>query len=249
MFQTVWHDDGETLYEATWYPVIYAAAAAWEGGDVPPERFAADFPFAFFGAGDPSLSADALRLAAVLRLLEPRNASYGQTDALFWAGAFDTAAAAQVADGDLSRARREAEAVEEDRYFNAPPLHANAAFVMFLAARRYDALARKIQIGAEVRAMYADALAHAGTDRDRTLRDLFWCRYWMWELRDTFEDVAPLYERAWRYESRDGHLASNLERYHLAAQRAIEYADAFYAVTRQYVQSGSLPPLTGIVSP
>jgi hypothetical protein len=249
VFQTVWHDDGETLYEATWYPVIYAAAAAWESGDVPPERFAADFPYAFFGAGDPSYSTDALRLATVLRLLEPVNYSYGPTDALFWAGPFDTAAAAQVANVDLSAARREAEAVAEQRYFSAPPLHANAAFVTFLAARRYDALARKFQIGAEVRAMYADALAHAGTDRDRTLRDLFWCRYWMWELRDAFEDLAPLYERAWRYESREGHLASNLERYHLAAQQAIKYADTFYGVTRQYVQTGSLPPLAGVISP
>jgi hypothetical protein len=32
LFQTVWHDDGETLYEATWYPVLYAAASAWERG-------------------------------------------------------------------------------------------------------------------------------------------------------------------------------------------------------------------------
>ena len=29
-FETVWHDDGESLYEATWYPVVYAAAQAWE---------------------------------------------------------------------------------------------------------------------------------------------------------------------------------------------------------------------------
>ncbi len=56
----------------------------------------------------------------------------------------------------------------------------------------------------------------------------------MWELRDAYEELAPLYERAWRYESRDGHLACNLERYHLAAQQAIRYADAFYRVTRAY---------------
>ena len=92
---------------------------------------------------------------------------------------------------------------------------------MFLAARRYDALARKFQIAGEVRAMYADAVAHEASDRNGPLRDLYWCRYWMWELRDAYEDLAPLYERAWRYESRDGHLASNLERYHLAAQDAI----------------------------
>lgn len=249
LFQTVWHDDGETLYEATWYPVIYAAAAAWQGGDLRPEQFASDFPSAFFGVDDARLSADVNELGAVLRALEPANASYGQTDALFWADVFDRAAAAQAAAADLRQVRLWAEEVQQNRYFDAPPLHANAASVMFLAARRYDVLARKYQIDSEARAMYADALAHAATDRERALRDLFWCRYWMWELRDAYEDLAPLYERAWEYESRDGHLASNLERYHLAAQRAIRYADAFYDVTRQYVQTGSLPPLTEVLSP
>ncbi len=248
LFQTVWHDDGETLYEATWYPVIYAAAAAWQSGDLAPAQFANDFPSAFFGADGPGYAADAAALGNALRLLEPPQYSYGQTDALFWGDAFDPIVAGQLAGVDLRAVRLAAETVEQDRYFVSPPLHANAAFVTFLAARRYDALARKFQIAGEVRAMYADALAHAATDRDTTLRDLFWCRYWMWELRDAYEDLAPLYERAWRYESRDGHLASNLERYHLAAQQAIDRADAFYRATREYVRTGTLPPLTTVLS-
>ncbi len=48
LFQTVWHDDGETLYEATWYPVIYAAAAAWQAGDVAPDGFRARFSHRVF---------------------------------------------------------------------------------------------------------------------------------------------------------------------------------------------------------
>lgn len=249
LFQTVWHDDGETLYEATWYPVVYAAAAAWQGEDLQPGPFANDFPSAFFGVDDTRLSTDALELGAALRALEATNAPYGQTDALFWGDVFSGPAAAQVATADLRQVRLWAEEVEQQRYFAAPPLHANAAFVMFLAGRRYDLLARKFQMDAEVRAMYADALANASTNREQTLRDLFWCRYWMWELRDAYEDVAPLYARAWRYESRDGHLASNLERYHLAAQAAIRYADAFYGVTRRYVQTGTLPPFSAVVPP
>ncbi|HVN69745.1 MAG TPA: glycoside hydrolase family 20 zincin-like fold domain-containing protein [Candidatus Binatia bacterium] len=248
LFQTVWHDDGETLYEATWYPVIYAAAAAWQSGDVEPARFASDFPSAFFGSDDASYGADVAALGAVLQALEPKNYAYGQSDALFWADPFDPTAAGQLANVDLRQVRLSAERVEEDRYFGAPPLHANAAAVMLLSARRYDALSRKFQIGAEVAAMYADAQAHAATDRDRTLRDLYWCRYWMWELRDAYEEIEPLYARAWRYESRDGHLASNLERYDLSAQRAIAYADAFYDVTRRYLQTGTLPDLHVILS-
>ncbi len=248
LFQTVWHDDGETLSEATWYPVIYAAAAAWERVDVEPERFAADFPSTFFGVDDDLYSADVALLGQTLRQLEPSDYSYGQTDALFWADPFDSAAENQAAKADFRQVRLWSEAVEANLYFVRPPLHPNAASVMFLAARRYDVLGRKFQIAGEVRAMYADALAHAKTDSETTLRDLYWCRYWMWELRDAYEELAPLYARAWRYENRDGHLASTLERYHLAAQTAIERADAFYRVTREYVTSKTLPPLESVLS-
>jgi hexosaminidase len=249
LFETVWHDDGETLYEATWYPVIYAAAAAWQHNDVTPDAFARDFPSAFFGVDDPAYARDVADLASVLAELEPPKLVYGQSDALFWADLFDSAAASQLAKTDLRQVRLAAEDAEQHLYFARPPLHANAASVMFLAGRRYDALARKFQVAAEVRSMYADALAHAASDSDRTERDLLWCKYWMWELRDAYEDLAPLYARAWRYESRDGHLGSNLERYHLAAQRAIDRADAFYRVAQTYGQTKTLPPLSAVFSP
>ncbi|MEO6835684.1 MAG: glycoside hydrolase family 20 zincin-like fold domain-containing protein [Candidatus Tumulicola sp.] len=248
LFQTVWHDDGETLYEATWYPVLYAAAAAWQSGDLDPKAFAADFPSAFFGVDDPRYSADVASLAGDLRALEA--APYDRTDALFWSDAFDAAAGARMTKVDLRQVRLDAETVERHLYFAHPPLHANAAFVMFLAARRYDVLARKFQIAVEVRDMYADAVAHSSDANGPALRDLYWCRYWMWELRDAYEDLAPLYARAWRYESREGHLRGNLERYHLAAGRAIGYADAFYRETYDgYVRSKTLPPLSSVLAP
>ncbi len=166
-----------------------------------------------------------------------------QTDALFWSGVFDPGAAAQVAAVDLRLLRLRAESVEHDRYFERPPLHANAASVMFLAARRYDAL------GAQAPNRHRKC-ARCTPTRSRTRRattrrrsaTCCWCQYWMWELRDAYEDLAPLYARAWRYESRDGHLASNLERYHLAAQKAIELSDAFSRASLQYARMKTLPP-------
>ena len=104
LFQTVWHDDGETLYEATWYPVAYAAASSWQSGDATPQAFAGDFSQAFFGANDDAYSGDVAKLGYVLSALEPADASYGQTDALFWADPFDAAAEAQLRGVDL-RAR------------------------------------------------------------------------------------------------------------------------------------------------
>ncbi len=93
LFQTVWHDDGETLYEATWYPVLYAAAAAWQSRGAVPEAFARDFPSAFFGVDDARYADAVAELGKVLAQFEPAGFAYGQSDALFWADPFDAAAA------------------------------------------------------------------------------------------------------------------------------------------------------------
>ncbi|MBV8724305.1 MAG: beta-N-acetylhexosaminidase [Candidatus Eremiobacteraeota bacterium] len=250
LFATVWHDDGETLYEATWYPVLYAAASAWHSADVTPEQFARDFPAAFFGTADGTYAADVARLGDILLRLEPpTSVDSDPSDVLFWQPPLKDDSVPQFSSADLRAVRLEAEAVQGDRYFVRPPLHANAAAVMFLAARRYDLLARKFQIAQEVRAMYADAAAHAATDSETTQRDLRWCRYWMWELRDAYEELAPLYAAAWNYESRAGHLESNLERYHLAAQRAIALSDAFYRAAQQYDRTKTLPAFAAVATP
>ncbi len=236
LFQTVWHDDGETLYETTWYPVLYAAAASWERRDVDPARFAADFPEAFFGVDDPRYARDVALLGNAVTMLE--SARLGPTDSLFWSDPFDERLDADLPASDLHRVRLGAERVERDLYARVPPLHAQAAADMFLAARRFDVLGRQFQIAHEIRSDYYKP----------SYRDLLWCEYWMWELRDDEEDLAPLYARAWTYESRSGHLASNLERYHLAAQRAIERGNAFWRVIRDdYLRNEPLPPLDSAI--
>lgn len=237
LFETEWNDDGETLYEATWYPVLYAAADAWERRDVDPARFRADFPAAFFGSADPRYGDDLSALADIVNRL--RAVDPGSTDRLFWGDPFDPDVDARVATIDLRAVRLEAERVEQHLLFARPPLHANAAAVMFLAARRYDVLGREYQIADEIRSDY-DA---------PSFRGLIWSVYWMWELRDDFEELAPLYERAWRYESRPDHLASNLERYHLAAQTAILRADALErAAYEDYERTKTLPPLDSVLA-
>jgi hypothetical protein len=229
LFETVWHDDGETLFEATWYPVIYAAADAWSTSD----GFAADFPQAFFGVDDPAFASDVQTLGE----LSDRLPAF--SDKLFWDDPFAPAAAA-MQKVDLRQYRLDAERVATHLLATQPPLHANAAAVMLLAAQRYDALGRRYQIASEVRDYYADALVHPHD----AIRDLYWCKYWFWEQRDTDERLAIAYANAWRYEDREDHLASNLERYHLDAHVQIERSDAIdRAIYDDYVPNKTLPPL------
>lgn len=238
LFQTVWHDDGETLFEASWYPVLYAATAAWERGDVDPQRFRADFPAAFFGVDDARYGDDVRDLA------DAGSLAGSGSNRRFWADPFDPFNASRMANADLVTLRLRAEAVEEHLRQARPPLHRNAAAVEFLAARRFDALGRRYQIAREVRSYYADALVHPADG----VRDLFWCKYWFWEQRDSDEELAPLYERAWRYENRDSHLQSNLERFHLDAQQAIRRADRVDRATYEdFVPHHTLPPLDSLL--
>jgi len=239
LFQTVWHDDGESLYEATWFPVLYAAAAAWEQSDVPVERFTHDFPAAFFGANDERLGADIVTLGDIVQRLD--GGASDSTDYLFWADPLAARPAARLSDATLSSVRRQAEGILMHLEAVHTPLHANAARVMALAARRLDYLARDFQIGQEVRYYYEDAKSHAAAT-GLAVRGLFVAKYLMWELRDNMEELAPLYAAAWDYENRGGHRASVLERYHLAAQRAIERADRLNTMTLEdYLRDHRFP--------
>jgi hypothetical protein len=247
LFQTVWHDDGETLYEATWYPVLYAAASAWESGDVDPSRFNRDFPQAFFGTTDSRFADDITMLGDVVHRLEAD--PYDSTDYLFWSDPLDSRIQNRLKAYDLAKIRTDAEAVLTHLVSSHVPLHANAASVMALAARRLDYLVRDYQIGQESRYYYNDALSHAGdANKGLVYRGLFISKYLFWEMRDNMEELAPLYAAAWQYESRVGHRASVLERYHLAAQTAISRADKINAMTYEdYVAKGRFPSIDDVL--
>ncbi|MDP9017548.1 MAG: beta-N-acetylhexosaminidase, partial [Candidatus Eremiobacteraeota bacterium] len=93
LFQTVWHDDGESLYEATWYPVLFAAGSAWETRDVAPDRFAQDFPSAFFGSDDQRYGQDIVALSDAVHRLKAQGDS---THYLFWGDPLDGRIARRV---------------------------------------------------------------------------------------------------------------------------------------------------------
>jgi hypothetical protein len=242
VFETVWHDDGESLFEATWYPVVFAVASAWQSAPVERAAFARDFARAFFASGDPAFARDLESLAAIRTMLRSEPES-DPGDYLFWADPFDRRISERVAQADLSALRLRAETVMTHLMEHAPPLHANAARVMLLAARRYDALARHVQIASEARAYYEDARAHAGGKDDGIVyRGLNVAKYLCWELRDAMLAIAPLYAAAWRYEDRPYALERVLIRYDAAAQRATADADRINTIEREdYLRSHELP--------
>lgn len=248
MFETVWHDDGESLYEATWAPVAFAAASAWQIRPVDRAAWHATFARAFFGSDDPRFGQDLDALAAMRTALRMQPQS-DPPDYLFWSDPFDGRVQARLDGLDIAGLRLRAEGVLTHLWRARPPLHGNAADVMRLAALRFDVLGRRVQIGAEARADYADALAHAATHDDGPVyRGLSIAKYLCWELRDELTALEPLYARAWRYESTPPGLARVLVRYRSAAERAMRDADRLNAAAREdYLRARTLPPFEHVL--
>jgi hexosaminidase len=247
MFMTVWHDDGESLYEATWYPLAFAAASAWQDRDVDRARFARAFSWQFFGSTDSRWTDSLERFERIDAQLAK---DHDPTDYLFWSDPFNAEIGDRVRGSvDLVKVRLEAEGILDDLHAVTPPMHANAAAVMALAARRYDALARRFQIGFEAKADYDNARADVGqTDDGIVYRNLNLAKYLCWELRDDLLAIEPLYRAAWRYESRPGALGAVLARFHLGEQEAIADADRLNVAQREdYYRKKMLPAFEKVI--
>jgi len=242
MLETVWHDDGETLYEATWAPVAFAAASAWQVAPVDRATWHRTFAQMFFGNDGAGFAADLDDLAAMRDALRMKPED-DPPDYLFWADPFDPRIQARMQALDLRGIRLRAERILTRLAAAHPRLNAHAAAVMRLAALRYDFLARRYQIGKEARDYYDDARTHAATHEDGIVyRSLNVAKYLCWELRDEMTALGPLYAAAWNYESRPAGLARVMVRYQAAAERATAQADTLYAAAREdYLRTGTLP--------
>ena len=247
MFMTVWHDDGESLYEATWYPLAFAAASAWQTRDVGRSEFPHAFARAFFGSDDPRWAGVLERLRAIDENLAGDD---DPSDYLFWADPFD----AQIGDRvrgsvNVTKLRLDAEAILNDLHGVSPPLHANAARVIALAARRYDALGRRLEIGVEAKRYYDDARSHLGDSNPGPVeRGLNLAKYLCWELRNDLLAIEPLYREAWTYESRPASLGAVLTRFHLGEEQAARDAGRLNEAEREdYARHKTLPEFEQIL--
>ena len=251
MFETVWHDDGESLYEATWAPVAFAAASAWQVRSVDRMTWHRTFASAFFGPANAlSYARDLDDLQAMADALRSPPKS-DPPDYLFWADPFDARIGSRMQRTDLAGLRLKAEDVMAHLALAQPPLHAQAARVMRLAALRYDTLGRRWQIGREARDDYDDARAHVAAHAEGIVeRDLNIAKYLCWELRDEMTALAPIYAAAWDAESRPAGRDRVLVRYARAAQIAVGEANALDAAAREdYLRGGTLPPFDEAIGP
>jgi len=238
MMNTTWDDDGESLFEMAWYPIVLGAAASWQEGPVNNETFEHDFDWAFFrNDGDQFVKAERA-LGSVNSLL-----GVGPTDELFWRDPF-TAQFQNQARNQAEHTRKLRLMVEDvaeslSRNEGRARRNASAIAAMKFAAVRFDHLGRRMEVMQRFSEQYWDAYLNLG-DRAKARKLRYYSGAIYNNLREMAEELSILkeaYRRQWLVENRPYWLDSVSARYDqmisiwLAKSRATSEALQRYEIT------------------
>jgi hypothetical protein len=242
MMNTSWDDDGETLFEMTWYGIVLGAAAAWQDKPVEREAFDADFDWAFF-RHDGDEFTDALHaLGSVNTVL-----GAGPTDELFWREPFNSnfVRQARTLQSQIREMRLAVENVDEVLLRNEAKARRNRSMIasMRFAAQRFDHLGRRMQVVEKFSNDYWDAYLNLGDRRKVGRLRNYWGNIYN-SLREMTEELTILresYRRQWLAENRPYWLDSVLARYDQAAALWLSKSKALAEAVRLYNTNSILP--------
>jgi hypothetical protein len=252
MINTSWDDDGEALFNQTWYGDLFGAASAWQSGESSIDAFASSYGRVFHGDVSGKIDEAQRRLSAAYNLLA--TAKIGDaTNYLFWIDPWT--------DEGRSMAQRIRPYTRDLRILAESTLvliaqaepgitrERDAIEAMKLGARRMDFIGMKFQFADEVVAMYDRAADTTSKAAGRDLADITGVNGRLQDLRDGLSLIRDEYEKAWLRENRPYWLHNVLARYDMATQLWMERADRITLARQEWYRSHKLPPAQSLGIP
>ena len=252
MINTSWDDDGEALFNQTWYGDLFGAAAAWQSGESSIDAFASSYGKVFHGDLTGKIDEAQRRLSAAHALLS--SARVGDaSNYLFWLDPWSDEGRSMAQrirpyTHDL-RILAESTLVLLDQAEPGITRDRDAIEAMKLGARRMDFIGMKFQFADEVVQMYDRATDTASKAPQRDLADITGVNGRLQDLRDGLSLIRDEYEKAWLRENRPYWLHNVLARYDLATQMWIERADRINLARQEWYRSRKLPPAASLGIP
>jgi hexosaminidase len=248
LIATHWGDDGEALFNLTWYGFVFSAAASWQPGTVDVEQFDRAFDWAFYRNNQDQTFAKAIRsLAETHNLLKSVGAGEA-TDSLFWVDPFSRYGSETVrkAFPAASKLRLLAEQAAVDLSAGREKARHHRDTVAFLefAAKRLDYLGMKIQFSKEMADCYRTAQADPATvgKIGRSLYPIYGATNGMIaDLRDYINEVKLMYRDTWLSENRPYWLENVLVRYEDEALYWVRKQKLFDGAAQEQRATKSLP--------
>ncbi|HYJ45800.1 MAG TPA: hypothetical protein VEV81_04230, partial [Pyrinomonadaceae bacterium] len=242
MMNTSWDDDGEALFEMTWYGVVLGAAASWQDAPLDVGAFDGSFDWAFFRS-------DGQGFVRAIRDLGRVNSLLGvpASDPLFWQEPFTSSFQTRVrALSDKTRQLRlMVEQAEETLLREGADARRNRQMIpaLLLAARRFDHLGRRMEVAQQFSLDYWNAYLNLG-DRRQVQRLRRYTGAVRNSLREMAEELTLLresYRQQWLSENRPYWLDSILARYDLMIANWLGKSRALDEAVRDYDASSTLP--------
>jgi hexosaminidase len=253
---TVWNDDGETLYGVNWWSIVYGAACAWEQQTPTVGEFDQKYDWAFYRNQNDHRFVGAIkklsRLNGMLRstgLGETCGQTFGGTqDELFWRdpysapGREDLRKALPVA-GQLRRQAEEAY-VTFSASAGQAQRHTDTLANLRFVALRLDALGMRCQYMQATAERYATLLANqSSAGRGSALNelcDVVCANGYLQDLRDYTTKLRDQYQELWLSENLPGWLPNMLQLYD---RQSLLWQDKISVFTQIYYDFSQKKPL------
>jgi hypothetical protein len=243
VMNTSWDDDGESLFEMTWYGIVLGAAASWQDGVVDQPTFDSAFDWAFFrNDGD--------QFVKVIRALGRANAALdlrATSDDLFWRDPFTTQFQNQVRPNaeKIHLMRLSVENAQESLLQNQQRARRNRSMIpaLMFAAQRFEHLGHRMLLLIRFSDQYWDAYLNLG-DRTKARKLRYYYGAIYNNLREMAEELAILkdgYRQQWLAENRPYWLESVLARYDQSIAMWLAKSRATDEAMRRYDATSTLP--------
>ena len=248
MFNTVWDDGGEGLFEQNWYGVLFGAAASWQSGTSDLEQFEHSYGWTFHRDTDGDIDKAEMELSEAHLVLA--KAGLSAKNSLFWedpwgrAGREDSVSILPVAHDLRMHAEAAIELIEKAK--KHPHIeNVNALDAMELGARKMDFIGEKFQLAQEmVEEFHTMAVGKSDKAKHDAVVDASFnitgnngqCQ----DLRDGYGLLRDLYRHAWLKENRPYWLDNVLAQYDLNMQLWIRRGNAVREAADEFDRTGNL---------
>ncbi len=249
MLNTSWGDDGEEIFNMTWYGVLFGAAASWQKGESSIPDYQRSFGLQFHGDTTGKIDAAQQHLMMAHAAISKAGAGNGH-DFLYWVDPYspegmEIAKKMRVAAPELRiHAESASVLIAQARRLQPQLREQDALDAMDMGARRLDLIGMKFQFADEMVKAYAAAIDPARTTPVTwvDLSDISGINGRLQTMREAYVLGRELYEKSWRAENRPYWLHNVLGRYDAAIQLWWTRSQMADAARREFGRTRKVPP-------
>ena len=249
MLNTSWGDDGEEIFNQTWYGVVFGAAASWQNGESSIPNYQKAYGLQFHGDTTGKIDAAQQHLMMAHAALSKAGASNGH-DFLYWVDPYspegmEIARKVRIAAPELRiHAESASVLIAQARRLQPRLREQDALDAMDMGARRLDLIGMKFQFADEMVKFYASTIDPARTTPVSwiELSELSGINGRLQTMREAYALGRELYEKSWRAENRPYWLQNVLARYDSAIQLWWNRSLMVDAARREFTRTKKIPP-------